>query len=256
MVVAEKVYNISNIVMIWELNEACVGHFHEIFRPLENVTFITAGQQHLFEKNAVAQMGPSYANFLEILRRFHLETVLDQDWHTLRREKYRLFIPVSFVLHEVFQFVKNHNACHCISVHVRHTDLDNHYSVASMNHSSNLPFFQFIDAHSSRPCVYLMTDNPITQHIFLKRYGSSRLLVYDIIRDTSVHQEANHRFTSLFHTLVDVLIAAHAAEFLGSRGSSLSQLVPLLNVTLVSLSDFYTSCRSTRGGREAGLLVV
>ena len=255
MVVATEVYNTSHIVMVWERNEACVGHFLEIFQPLENA----ASQRPLFEKQAVAHLGPSYASFHEILRRFDVDRSPEK-WHALRREKYRLFKPVSFVLHEVFQFVTLHDICHCIGVHIRHTDLDTHYSVANTNHSSNIPFFHFIDSHtetnSSNPCVYLMTDNPTTQHIFLNRYGTSRLLVYDTIRSASVHHEANHRFTSLFHTLVDVLITAFTSDFKGSKGSSLSELVWLFNVTFVNQSDFFETCSGSSSSNTRREIVI
>jgi hypothetical protein len=240
MVVAEEIYNTSNVVMVWELNEDCVGHYLEIFRPLQNVTFISFSQQTLFIDNAVAHFGPSYASFPEILQRFKME-ISPPVWHKLRRDKYSLFIPVPFVLHEVFQFVKNKRVCECVGVHVRHTDLETRYRVTNPNHSSNVPFFDFIDTHPEDQCVYLMTDNPISQRVFQRRYGS-RLLVYDTVRDTSVHHEANHRFTSLFHTIVDVLITAYTQDFMGTVGSSLSELVTLMNVTFVTHSNFYTSC--------------
>jgi hypothetical protein len=247
MVVAEEVYDNSRIVMVWELNEACVGHFLEIFKPLQNVSFISASQRPHFEPQAVAHFGPSYAGFLEIMHRFHLDNGSapgPEHWHTLRREKYSLLAPVSHVLYEVFQFVKQHHICRCIGVHVRHTDLDTHYSVINTNHSSDAPYFTFIDSYSPHQCVYLMTDNPTTQHIFLRRYRPSRLFVYDAIRESSpsAHHLASHRFTSVFHTLVDVLISAYTHEFKGSAGSSLSELVELLNVTFVHNSRAYSAC--------------
>ena len=241
MVVAERVYNTSHIVMVWELNSACVGHFLEIFHPLENVTFISASERPLFEVHAIEHFGPSYAGFLELIRRFNLDTD-PEHWHSIRKAKYSLLKPVSHVKHEVLQFVKSHHICNCIGVHVRHTDLDSHQSVKNTNHTSNIPFLQFIDSFPSNQCIYLMTDNPVTQHIFQRHYGASRLFVYASIKETSIHREANHRFTSLFHTIVDVLISAYTFDFKGSVGSSLSELVWLMNVTYVNQTRIPTTC--------------
>lgn len=243
MVVAEKVYNTSHVVMVWEINEAVVGHFLEIFRPLETVTFISANQRPVFENLSVAHFGPSYASFLEIMRRFHLD--VQYDWHDLHREKYQLLIPVPHLLNEVHQFVMLHNICQCLGVHVRHTDLDSHPLVRNKNHSSNSPFFEFIESYPSETCVYLMTDNPTTQKLFLQRYGHSRLVVFDTIKEPlSPRVLSNHRFTSLHHTIVDVLITtAHTTTFMGTNASSLSLLVTIFKVTLVHPSDDYASCK-------------
>mmetsp|Transcript_7434 Transcript_7434/g.12491 ORF Transcript_7434/g.12491 Transcript_7434/m.12491 type:complete len:295 (+) Transcript_7434:184-1068(+) len=243
MVVAEEIYNTSHIIMVWELNAECVGHFLEIFEPIENVTFIAPSQEHLFKSRALAHFGPSYASFPEVLKRFHLD-MSPLQWHDIRRDKYRHFIPISYILHEVFQFVTRKNICNCVGVHVRHTDLESLF-LNKPNHSSDKPFLDFIDAHSSSQCIYLMTDNPSSQQLFLQRYGASRLLVYDTVRDKSAHHEAHHRFTSLFHTIVDVLITAHTREFLGTPGSSLTELVSLMNVTFVARTRFYSSCSTT-----------
>lgn len=274
MVIAAEVYNVSHIVMVWEINEQCVGHFLEIFQPLDNVTFIPASQIRLFEKQAVAYPSFMYSKFLQIL---HLHRSRFTSWHQLRREGYELFVPVSFIQYEVLRFVKVHNICHCIGVHVRHTDLDDHPHVYNTNHESNEPYFQFIDAHNTnstntknvssasnsntsnnQTCVYLMTDNPSTQQIFLKRYGESssepgspRVWVYEIISAEPPSASASastlsHRYTHLQHTIVDVLITAFTYEFLGSPGSSMSELVSLMDATFVRSSAIYaasTACR-------------
>ena len=161
MAVPEVVYNTSHIVMVWEVNEACNGHFLEIFQPLENVVFATANQRQMFERNAIAQFGPSYAGFLEVLRRFELDTAPDP-WHMLQREKFRSYHPVTAVLREVNQFVFRHNICKCIGVHARHTDLDKLNLHNHSNAHNDLSRLQVISV-----CI-LMTDNPSTQLLFHK----------------------------------------------------------------------------------------
>lgn len=258
MAVVAHVYNTSHIVMVWELNVACNGHFLEIFQPLENVTFITPSQRPLFKQHALAYDGPSHGNFLQFFTRFKLETLFPTINSRLELEKrqYRLFKPVSLVINEVFQFVKRHHICGCIGLHVRQTDLADYLkSLKKINSSSLTPYFEFIDSHSAtnvsstldshsrHPCVYLMTDNPTTQQTFLKRYGSSRLLVYK--RISSTPEEGSIRFTSLFHTLVDVLITAFTYDFKPSFYSSMSDLVRTFNVTFVRdrHHTFYAACR-------------
>ena len=48
--------------------------------------------------------------------------------------------------------------------------------------------------------------------------------MYETIHDNSAHGGPHRRYTTLFHTVVDVLISAFSFSFHGSMGSSLSEL--------------------------------
>ncbi len=48
----EHKYKTSYIVMVWDLNRPCVGHFLEAFQPVPNVIFITGDLRQSFEDRA------------------------------------------------------------------------------------------------------------------------------------------------------------------------------------------------------------
>ena len=243
MIVTEKLYNTSNVIAQWQIVEACNGHFLEVFQPLDDVLFVNKWQRPRFTEGALATFD-SVHTFSRILDSYNL-----LKFRYLEQEKYKLFKPTDYLLDEVHRFVLTYGICHCVGVHIRHTDLDRN-SYARADHSSDNPFFEFIDSFSSTQCVYLMTDNALTQKKFRGRYGS-RLYTYTTIKNSTTPQHQlsnNHRFTSFFHTLVDVLISAFTYEFKGSRLSSLSAAVRLFNNTLVSNSDVLATC--LRNGRH------
>lgn len=144
-------------------------------------------------------------------------------------------------------------------MHLRMTDLSQH--LAKKRKVVNIKsYFDFVDSRPKDEPVYLLTDNPDSQRLFLDKYGPQKILVYSVIaghdRQEAVrlntYRPANatgdtpgdrrrllagkkgsaggglaedHRFTSIEHTLIDVLIAAHSKTFKPGIYSSLSDLV-------------------------------
>ncbi len=121
-------------------------------------------------------------------------------------------------------------------------------------------YFDYVESRPTNESVYLLTDNPETQRLFLDKYGKDKILVYTEIshingssssvsssvssgfegnrhhhrrhhhRHSKLH--SNHtqlaedfRYTTIEHTLIDILIAAHSADFKPAIYSSLSDLV-------------------------------
>jgi hypothetical protein len=97
-------------------------------------------------------------------------------------------------------------------------------------------YHRFISNRPEGERIFLMTDNPDGQREFVESYGkNNRVVVYDIIRHppppvntTNGNASAlseEFRFTTLKHTVIDIIIAAHAPTFKGSPFSSASELV-------------------------------
>jgi hypothetical protein len=137
-------------------------------------------------------------------------------------------------------------------MHIRLTDLSTH--LARTKKAINVQaYHDFVDSRPKDEAVFLLTDNPVTQQAFLDKYGPQKILVYSpiaaqqssydplgVVKTGGKYSNASlsassggnglpedHRYTSLEHTLIDVLIASHAQTFKGSMYSSLTDLVNL-----------------------------
>jgi hypothetical protein len=243
----------SHIFMVWDLNDACPGHFLQLYEPIENVSFISRHDLKYLSPMANKVYPPSFMNYLEVLNRFSLHRKDDPPhiWHQSRLLMYSRFRPVHDILQIVSRYVASHQICDMAAIHIRRTDLDEY---AHRIHRENLTtsdsqYEEFIESLPQTMSVFVMTDNPLTQKYFLERYGSNRILIYQPLHSLPERTFQNHRrlrsgvmgrrlpvvrHTTLQHTLVDVMIAAHSSVFLGNPVSSLSELVHLVNMTFVS----------------------
>ena len=170
-------------------------------------------------------------------------------WGQIEHDMYRRFRPTAAVMAKVGSFVRTHDMCGCVAMHIRLTDLADDMRRKN-KHVNVQSYLDYVDALPADSKVYLMTDNADTQRLFLDKYGSQRILVHSPIaavvrglprgsdepRDALLTNgtapslaslPADTRHTSLEHTLVDVLIAAHAREFKPAMYSSLSDVVRL-----------------------------
>jgi hypothetical protein len=307
-----KNISFSRIYMVWDINDACPGHFLQLFEPIHSVTFITTEDLSYLTPIAKTVYPPSYMNYLEVLNHFNLHHSHDLpiSWHQSRLEIYSLFQPVSDLLHLIQQYVSHNSLCHHAAIHVRHTDLDRlieaslasaaspspslspspstvsssvsvsssptatrSHSLFGVNHTMrDSEYENFINSLPETMKIFLMTDNPLTQRDYLRKFGTHRILIYQTIPSQPERVYPNHRrglrgqslslslsqsqsqrerhtereterqrrklnsirYTTLQHTLIDVILAAHASIFLGNPVSSLSELVHLMNMTLVS----------------------
>mmetsp|Transcript_14950 Transcript_14950/g.22489 ORF Transcript_14950/g.22489 Transcript_14950/m.22489 type:complete len:315 (+) Transcript_14950:250-1194(+) len=257
MHVLDSIPAYTHLIMVWDINPACPGHFLQLFEPIHNVTFITSDEIHLFAPYALHIFPPSYKNFLEILQYFHLHTSYNSPlhWHTIRKNMYSRYIPVPSVISAVGDFVYKYEICTSAGMHIRHTDLDIMLKHQRMKQNlsrrideNDYDFDIFVESLNSQTNVFLMTDNADTQRRYMRKYGS-KIIVYANLSDdfvdpmsrssnaivlTSAHTQSSphQRHTTIFHTIVDVLIAAHCYTFKSTRSSSLSELVHLMNMTV------------------------
>ena len=133
-------------------------------------------------------------------------------------------------MQKVKAFVEKYNVCKAASMHLRLTDLEEEIKAKKKQHRGiNVEaYMNFVESHEK---VFLLTDNPDTQREFLDKFPS-KILVYNRIEsvgsDTSTRPK-DFRYTSLEHTIIDVLIAAHSKQFKPSLYSSLSDLVKIFH---------------------------
>lgn len=237
-------YHGAHLVFIWDKNEACPGHFLSIFEPVNNVAFATNSSRYVLDKHAKIVYENSYAVFNWIMQMNGIPKSKfgHLTWGQIEYLMYSKFYPVREVMIKVNEFVEKHNICNSSSMHIRQTDLD---KVIKRKLSIDI-YFRFVESRPLDEKVFLLTDNPETQRLFQSKYGNSRIIVFDAIKestkqlpllvrnvnDTKVpvaldDLATEHRYTSIEHTLVDVLIAAHSKKFQPSPFSSLSDLVKI-----------------------------
>lgn len=161
--------NISHVVMIWDVNEACPGHFLELFHPINGVSFISRLDIPLFAANAMAIYPPSYQNFLEVLRHHYLPIWQNPPaWHEARKEMYMHFRALPHVNAHIAEFVERNHICNNAAIHVRHTDLDTAMhagqDVGTVRTIIDKGFDDFISSLPPDMMVFLMTDNVVTQN--------------------------------------------------------------------------------------------
>lgn len=167
-------------------------------------------------------------------------------WLMAERQAYRKFIPTREIQKKVGDYVLKHNIENCSAMHLRQTDM--HLILKPAQRATLESYDRFIDTRPINENIYLMTDNPAGQKRHVDKYGD-RILFYSRIlplnntviggnpkinlqknllrdkNDKKTFLPSSYRFTSLEHTLIDILISSHALIFKGSPFSSLSDLV-------------------------------
>lgn len=249
MFMAKVLHNQAHLVMVWEVNDACPGHFLQLFQPLDTVTFITNSSKTLFEKNALKVYPNSRDGFERTLLNYDVNFVVKKrTWWNIEMTYWKKLKWVREVDIRVENYVARHSVCNITSMHIRRTDMD-----LALDHKKRMSYthyYRWIAALPDTQPVFLMTDNSASQLHFQEKYGADRILVYANISSPNtptVPQTASnetgtnstntvpiklavdHRFTTLEHALVDILIAAHARDFRPALFSSVSELVRTMN---------------------------
>jgi hypothetical protein len=81
----------------------------------------------------------------------------------------------------------------------------------------------FIDQYNSNIKIYIATDNKETQDIFIKKYNN-RIIIKKIKPSEKLRQ------TSVQDAVVDIYMCAGATYFMGSYGSSFTDLINNLRI--------------------------
>jgi hypothetical protein len=245
MHIGEAKFEGAHLIFIWDKTEACPGHFLSLFEPIPSVVFATNNSRYVLDKNAKIVYENSFAVFSWIMMQNGIpkNRAGFPTWGTIEYNMYSRYFPVREVMSKVIAFVDLHNMCNSSAMHIRQTDLDGQMNERKRTNLNS--YFKFVESRSVGEVVFLLCDSPDTQRLFLQKYNGTdgaKVIVYQEIASaakqtplilTNKHDvnsnnrtlSVDHRFTSLEHTLIDVLIAAHALHFKASPFSSLSELV-------------------------------
>ena len=239
--VARAVYNVD-LLFVWDVNVECPGHFLEIFQPIEGVSFISNSSRYAMEPYAKAVF-PNVCSRFEIIMEDN--GFKKYTWRGHETESYKNFIPTREILQNIDSFFIEKNVQNFSSMHLRQTDM--HAILKPKQRLAEESYDRFIDTRPVSEKIYLLSDNPVGQKRFLDKYGD-RIIVYkkiempshlddhrhvgeywntDQIEDKTRNETlpVSYRFTSLQHTLIDVIISSRSAIFKGSPFSSLTDLV-------------------------------
>lgn len=139
------------------------------------------------------------------------------------RTNVKLLTPVNEIEKKV-KAIRNSLNVSYIALHIRRTDFSDR--LATQDYGM---YFSFIESNNSQNNVYLATDNQDTLDVFKDRYPKR-------ILNSSLFQSNSKRQTSLQDSVIDIVVCANATNFLGTEGSSFSEMI-------VSLSNNYLAIK-------------
>lgn len=228
MYVGESRFEGAHLVFIWDVNAACPGHFLEIFEPIPNVMFATNSSRYVVDKHSKINYENSWAVLHWTLQMNGIpkNRFGSPSWGHIEHNMYKKFVPTSRIMQKVKDYVEKHDVCNIASMHMRLTDLEDQIKAKKKQHKGiNVEgYMEFVESHDK---VFLLTDNPDTQRQFIEKFPN-KILVYNQIQISGIDSSSrpvDYRHTTLEHTIIDVLIAAHTKHFKPSLYSSLSDLV-------------------------------
>ena len=263
MHIGEAKFGGAHLVFVWDVNSACPGHFLEIFQPVPSVIFATNASRYVLDKHAkiVFENSMAVIPWIFTMNNIPKNKFGQASWGQIERNMYSRYWPSVRVMAIVDAYVRRHNVCQGAAMHLRLTDMSTHMSRKKKVVNVN-SYFDFVESRPAGEKVFLLTDNPDSQRLFVDKYGD-RILTYQTITPAAQQRAAvhapgagpsvkftggldsvqamdiapsavngssgalpgDHRFTTLEHALIDILIAAHAKNFKAAMFSSLSDLV-------------------------------
>lgn len=229
IVYTEAIYNNSLLYFIWQYNTDCPAHYDELFLPIPRVHII----------NSTSDIEELSKHRL-LLEKFHnnrgnfdynmgLKGIQKRHWKWYKRHSYAMINPIPSIMNKAKLYLESHDLCKTpfLAMHVRRTDY-----MSGMNLWN---YWKFSNDSLPGQKVFLMADNPISQHYLLNEFNKNnvdKIIVVEKMKvldnETSSSLSEAHRYTSVETALVEVLIALYSSHFLETGGSSLSELVKAL----------------------------
>jgi len=263
MYIAEAKFNGAHLAFVWDVNSACPGHFLEVFQPVQTVIFATNMSRYVLDKHAkiVYENSMAVIPWIFTMNNIPKNRFGQPSWGQIERNMYSRYWPSVRIMRVVTEFVERHNLCSGSAMHLRLTDMTTHLTKRKKYVNLN-SYYDFVESRPAGEPIFLLTDNPESQKLFLDKFGEKRIIVYQRIAPaseqinllsnagvgpsvrftggvTNIKQmdvapsalnpngtlPGDHRFTTLEHALIDILVAAHSKTFKAAAFSSLSDLV-------------------------------
>ena len=128
MWIAYAKFDGAHLAFVWDVNEACPGHFLQVFEPIPNVIFATNSSRYVLDKNAKIVYENSLAVFTWTLMMNNIPKNRHgfPKWDDIEYRMYSLYYPNREVMAKVKTFVEQYNICNASAMHLRVTDLAIH----------------------------------------------------------------------------------------------------------------------------------
>ena len=103
--VTENSFDGAHLVFVWDVNEACPGHFLELFEPIDNVIFATSESAISLYKDAFVVDNSSTQTMRAILLDFNVTVS-----HTaIQKHMYSKLLPNKQIMYKATKFIDAHN---------------------------------------------------------------------------------------------------------------------------------------------------
>jgi len=189
----------KKLKIIWQIDEECPELYHNLFQPIENMEVVTTKVLTDF-----TTWEPDNLNYID--------------------NKYHKFLkPIPEIQNRIDLYKQelDSNNLGYISCHIRRTDIVIHQGQSWYKPKTDQDYMNFIDQFDSNMKIYLATDNKDTQDIFINKYHD-RLVIKKIVPSSNLRQ------TSVQDALTDIYVCVGAKHFMGSSGSSFTDLIEYL----------------------------
>lgn len=85
--IAKAYYDNYKLFMIWDINDACPGHFLSIFEPIDDVYFITSkGKQSIYNQS-IYNYPNTREGFLLTMEKYNIDSYLKENKRGIRNIK-------------------------------------------------------------------------------------------------------------------------------------------------------------------------
>lgn len=168
MHISKTVYS-SHLFFVWDVNNACPGHFLEIFRPLEGVSFVSNSSYDSLANYSKAAFASTRSTFEYIMMEFDVpkNRFGFMTWWDIQMINYALLRPTANIQKKANDYIILHNICNTSAMHLRQTDM--HSILPPKKRASIESFDRFISNRNDDEKLFLMTDNPDAQKRFLDK---------------------------------------------------------------------------------------
>jgi hypothetical protein len=183
----------KKLKVIWTIDDECPEVYNKLFEPIDNLEVISTKTEY------------DYYTW-------------DEDNHDYRYNNYYKLLKPLPNIQNIINIYKNELLNNYIACHIRRTD-----SLTHVVHiqKSDIEYMEFIDSLDPTMKIYIATDNKDTQDVFFNKYND-RIIMKQIIPSDNLRQ------TSVQDAVVDIYICAGAKYFMGSQGSSFTNIINYL----------------------------
>ena len=220
---AKHKYNVSSVIMVWDINSHQNFHFLDAFEKIPNVYFISQYQKRFFEKNSVYSQ---YNSWRTMAKSLEIDGFAFNS--TVESSIYRLFKIKKEFTTLAHSYVTQNRICDLPSLHLRNFD--------KAAHKFDIPGLIFSLDKEIRS-VFVLADSKELRERFVSAFGGH---VYTLDSEEVEHSHSPWRSFDANSTMIELVIAAHSKHLIIPHvavegGSSFTELI--LTLQRLSLED-------------------